>query len=52
VIPSDRGQRFIRCGLSDTDPRFARYPPLPVANCQGYELRQPAPGKPQSLGDP
>ena len=28
VIPSDRGQRFIRCGKSDTDPR-RRYPALP-----------------------
>jgi hypothetical protein len=41
VIPSDRGQRFIRCGLSDTDQRYARYPPLPVAHCQGYLVRQP-----------
>jgi len=43
VIPSDRGQRFIRCNRSDTDTRFARYPPLPVAVCQGYEpTRSPA----------
>jgi len=39
VIPSDRGHRFIRCSLSDVDPRYARYPPLPMAHCQGYELR-------------
>ena len=25
VIPSDRGQRFIRCARSDSDPRYARY---------------------------
>jgi len=39
VIPSDRGQRFIRCGRSDADERFARYPALPMAHCQGYETR-------------
>jgi len=43
VIPSDRGQRFIRCGKSDADPRYARYPALPMAHCQGYETRTPEP---------
>lgn len=28
---------FVRCGLADADPRFLRYPPLPVAACGGYE---------------
>ncbi|HEY8020104.1 MAG TPA: hypothetical protein VIH93_03330 [Thermoanaerobaculia bacterium] len=27
---------FVRCGLAASDPRFARYPPLPVASCSGY----------------
>ena len=27
---------FARCGLADTDPRFLRYPPLPVVACGGY----------------
>jgi hypothetical protein len=27
---------FWRCGLSDTDPRFARYPRLPVLECDGF----------------
>jgi hypothetical protein len=27
---------FVRCGLAASDPRFARYPPLPVAACSGY----------------
>jgi len=27
---------FVRCGLSETDPRFPRYPPLPVLRCDGY----------------
>jgi hypothetical protein len=37
-IRSDRGQRFIRCSMSDADQRYMRYPPLPVAICQGYDL--------------
>lgn len=27
---------FVRCGLADTDPAFARYPPLPVRACSGF----------------
>ena len=27
---------FVRCGLADTDPRFPKYPPLPVVACAGY----------------
>jgi hypothetical protein len=27
---------FVRCGLAETDPRFAKYPPLPVRECEGY----------------
>jgi hypothetical protein len=36
-IVSGRGSRFLRCELSFTDPRFARYPALPVLACPGYE---------------
>jgi len=36
TIVSDRGSRFVRCGLSTTDPRFPRYPTLPVRACDGY----------------
>jgi hypothetical protein len=28
---------FLRCALADSDPRFARYPALPVRSCAGYE---------------
>jgi hypothetical protein len=31
----------VRCGLADTDPRFPRYPPLPVRNCDGYVSDSP-----------
>jgi len=27
---------FARCGLAETDPRFPRYPALPVVRCLGY----------------
>jgi hypothetical protein len=30
---------FVRCGLADSDPRFPRYPPLPVVACSGYRAR-------------
>jgi hypothetical protein len=40
VITSDRGSRFIMCELAKTDPRFRRYPALPVLACQGYERRE------------
>lgn len=37
VITSDRGSRFIMCDLSKTDPRFVKYPRLPVLHCSGYD---------------
>ena len=36
VVPSSRGSVFSLCRLSFTDPRFPRYPPLPVIACAGY----------------
>jgi len=35
-IDSDRGSTFYRCGRSDTDPTFPKYPRLPVLQCPGY----------------
>jgi len=31
---------FVRCGLAESDPRFPRYPPLPVLACPGYRPEQ------------
>lgn len=28
---------FVRCGRADLDPRFPRYPGLPVTACPGHE---------------
>lgn len=40
-IRSDRGSRFILCERSRDDPRFARYPRLPVRACPGFEPLPP-----------
>lgn len=34
--------RFLRCGRSDDDPEFPRYPTLPVLRCRGYVPAEPA----------
>src|SRR5580658_3417642 len=36
-IRSDRGSLFYLCSLSAIDPRFTKYPRLPVLSCTGYE---------------
>jgi len=41
VIENRRGSRFYRCGLSDVDPRFRRYPALPVIRCLGHREGEP-----------
>jgi hypothetical protein len=38
-IRSDRASTFLRCQLSFTDPRFEKYPRLPVRTCSGYEKK-------------
>ena len=51
IVTSRRGSVFYRCLRADTDPpdpRFVRYPPLPVLSCPGYERRD---GLPESVGD-
>jgi hypothetical protein len=35
-VTSARGSRFYLCRLSFVDPRFARYPPIPVRSCPGF----------------
>lgn len=37
VIVSDRGSRFYLCELSKSDPKFPKYPRLPVLQCAGYQ---------------
>jgi hypothetical protein len=40
-ILASRRSVFVRCGLAESDPRFPRYPALPVVRCGGY-LEVPA----------
>jgi len=40
VITSDRGSQFLRCQFSDVDPRYPRYPALPVRRCAALTPRQ------------
>jgi hypothetical protein len=38
-IVTPKGSRFLLCQLSQTDPAFPKYPPQPVARCDGYQPR-------------
>jgi hypothetical protein len=40
LVPNTRGSVFSLCRRSRTDPRFPRYPRVPVAACPGYERRR------------
>ena len=48
VIDTRKGSRFFLCQLSETDPRFAKYPRTPLLRCPGYT---PAPA-PAEEADP
>ena len=37
IVVSSRGARFYLCRVSLIDPRFPKYPPLPVLACEGYD---------------
>jgi hypothetical protein len=39
LLESARGSVFILCNLSFTDPRFPKYPRLPVLSCDGYKKK-------------
>lgn len=36
VVETRKGSRFYLCTLSDVDPRFPKYPRIPVLQCIGY----------------
>ena len=38
-VKSDRGSAFLLCELSARDPKFPKYPRLPVLSCDGYKKR-------------
>jgi len=37
VVNSGRGSTFYLCRLAERDPRFPKYPRLPMLACDGYE---------------
>jgi hypothetical protein len=39
LVPNTRGSVFSLCERSRSDPRFPRYPRLPVTACPGHEPR-------------
>jgi hypothetical protein len=36
VVQTSKRSTFFLCRLSDTDPRFPKYPVVPVLDCAGY----------------
>jgi hypothetical protein len=51
VVENRRGSRFHLCERGLTEPGFAKYPPLPVVRCPGYEPRRPPePDTPSEAG--
>jgi len=37
VVTTKRGSRFLLCERSRTEPRYPRYPALPMLQCTGFE---------------
>jgi len=50
LVPNTRGSVFSLCQRSRTDPRYPRYPPLPVLACPGHERRREGDGPGLSSG--
>lgn len=38
-VRTDRGSVFYQCQRSAVDPRYPKYPGLPVLHCPGHELK-------------
>jgi len=51
TVTSAQGSRFWRCGRSELDPAFPRYPTLPVDECAGFERVSPKRGRPRPTDD-
>jgi hypothetical protein len=44
AVVTPKGSRFLLCQLSQTDPAYPKYPPQPVARCDGYRKQGQAGG--------
>ena len=51
VVPTTRGSLFSLCERAAEDPRFQRYPRLPVGSCVGYLARAAGSGEEQAKND-
>lgn len=40
VVETRKGSRFYLCTVSEVDPRFPKYPRLPVVRCLGFVPRE------------
>ena len=38
-VKSDRSSAFLLCELSACDPKFPKYPRIPVLSCEGYKKK-------------
>jgi hypothetical protein len=47
IVRTTRGSAFSLCERSRTDPRFPRYPRLPVVECDGYQPDEPREAPPK-----
>jgi hypothetical protein len=50
-ITSARGSVFLLCERARTDPRFPRYPRLPVLRCRGFDPVEETATAPAKGGD-
>ncbi|HYF27851.1 MAG TPA: hypothetical protein VD931_19060 [Baekduia sp.] len=48
LVHTTRGSTFSRCDLHKVDPRFRKYPPVPVLRCPGFERRAEGPTSPSA----
>lgn len=37
LVQTPRGSTFHRCARAEVDPRYAKYPRLPVMQCAGFQ---------------
>jgi hypothetical protein len=42
TITSGKGSTFVLCGVSARDPRFPKYPALPVVRCTAFSAVAPS----------
>ena len=43
LVRTDRGSVFYQCQRSASDPRYPKYPRLPVLCCPGFEVKEEPP---------